>query len=108
MRVRYHRIRRKVVRTADGRRVGRVNDVVAEAEGDELFVTTLLVGPGGLVRRLGFKGRWVLEELRPARIPWRLVAEIDDEIRLLVDHDELRAQLAGEQEVEPRRRERTA
>lgn len=111
MRVRYHWIRGKEVRTKDRRRVGRVADLVAEAQGDALYVTTLLVGAGGVIRRMSFKRRRLLTAVRARRIPWRLVAEIGDEVHLLVDYDELQAVLAREEDTETgraaERRERT-
>lgn len=96
MRLRYHWLRGKNVRTRDGRRVGRITDLVAEARGESLCVTTLLVGSGGFLRRLTFTDRPFLKEVQAKRIPWRLVAEIGAEVSLLVDHDELRAVLADQ------------
>ena len=44
MRIRYHDLVGREVLTADGQPVGRVVDLVAEARGEALFVTGLLIG----------------------------------------------------------------
>jgi sporulation protein YlmC with PRC-barrel domain len=98
MRVRYHWIRGKRVRTVDGRCLGRVTDLVAEAKGDALCVTALLVGYGGFIRRIGFLHRRLLGRVRALEIPWRLVADLGDEIRLSVDRAELLTQCARKQD----------
>jgi sporulation protein YlmC with PRC-barrel domain len=57
-----HLMGRRVV-DADGRRVGRVVECLAEADGDDLRVVGLLVGPGAWAARfgsaVGYKGRFV-------------------------------------------------
>jgi sporulation protein YlmC with PRC-barrel domain len=43
---------------ADGKKIGRVQDLIAERRGDTLRVTTLVVGRGGMLDRFGWtKGR---------------------------------------------------
>lgn len=88
MRKRYYELVGMEVVTADGAKVGRVADLVAEAEGDALCVTTLLVGPTALLQRISFKHSRMLQRNPPIKIPWRLVAGIDKHIRLRVmSHD---------------------
>ena len=84
MQVRYNEIVGKRLVTADGKSVGRITDLLARAEGDALVVNALLVGPGGLMRRIGFKQ---LGNVRPApvqRIPWAWVERIADAVHLCV------------------------
>jgi len=67
----------RVVVDATGRRLGRVVDVVAELWGDELRVTTLLVGPRAWASRFGATGR---EEGR--RVRWEEIAALTPRIAL--------------------------
>lgn len=85
MRMTYHEIRRKRVRTSDGRYIGRVNDVVAKKRGDKLRVTGLVVGSAGILRRIGFRHGSILRRAAPRAVPWRLVDAIDRDIVLSVD-----------------------
>ena len=67
---------REVV-AADGTRLGRVYEVVAEREGDELRVAALRLGPGALLARLGPGGG------RGGRtVPWERVAALSPRITL--------------------------
>ncbi|HLH21760.1 MAG TPA: PRC-barrel domain-containing protein [Chloroflexota bacterium] len=75
----------KPVVTADGERIGRVADLAAEARGERLYVTALLVGPGSLLRRISFKRVAQLDPAAARQIPWELVARIGRDIRLRVD-----------------------
>jgi len=67
----------RVVVDAAGRRLGRVVDVVAEPWGDELRVTTLLVGPHAWTARFGATGR---EGGR--RVRWEEIAAFTPRIAL--------------------------
>jgi sporulation protein YlmC with PRC-barrel domain len=69
--VRLQELTGRVVVDAAGRRLGRVVDVVAEPWGDELRVTTLLVGPGAWAARFSSTGR---EGGR--RVPWQEIAAL--------------------------------
>lgn len=67
----------RAVHDADGHSLGRVYDVVAEAEGQELRVRALLVGPGTWLSRFGWtRGRTGVE------VPWDAIAELSPQIRL--------------------------
>lgn len=63
--------------TADGRRIGRVYDIVAEKQGDELAVTELLVGPSAWLERFG----WT-KSAHGRQIPWEAVASFEPRITL--------------------------
>ena len=85
MRLRYHEIIGKPVRTADGHGIGRIADLRAEPVDSELRVTGLLVGPAALLRRISFR-RGALFRLVPPRIvPWSVVTRIDDCVHLSLD-----------------------
>jgi sporulation protein YlmC with PRC-barrel domain len=75
--VRLQEVLGRVVVDAAGRHLGRVVDCVAEAQGDELRVTALLVGPGAWAARFGPKpgqgGR---------RVPWEDIAALAPHITL--------------------------
>ena len=91
MRLHYRDLIGKAVTTADGAHLGRVVDLVAEARGEALRVTALLVGPGALARRIAFSRDTLLRLAPPRRIPWSLVARIDERVRLAVGRDDLTA-----------------
>jgi sporulation protein YlmC with PRC-barrel domain len=76
MDVRYRHLVGAQVRQADGTRVGRVASLVAEARGDRLCITRLVVGPAGLLARIGIGGVGVRE------IAWADVATVDGTITL--------------------------
>jgi sporulation protein YlmC with PRC-barrel domain len=67
-----HLMGRRVVDAA-GRRVGRVVECLAEADGDDLRVVGLLVGPGAWAARfgsaVGYKGRFVKWEEIATLVP---------------------------------------
>lgn len=88
MQWRYHELRGKHVRSRDGHDLGSVTDLVAEPQDDALRVAALLVGRAGILRRVAFKDI-PLGARRPLRVPWRVVAGIDDEIHLTVDRGQL-------------------
>lgn len=91
MRGRYHDLIGKQVITADGRRLGRVIDLVAERQGEALSVTALLVGQTGLARRIGFKRILTVSLPPPRAIPWRLVARIAGAVHLRASAAEVEA-----------------
>jgi sporulation protein YlmC with PRC-barrel domain len=76
--LRLERLIGRVLTDAAGRTVGRVQDVVAEPDGDEYLVTHLVVGPNGRIARLLAFGHQipVLQAVglgrppRVRRIPW--------------------------------------
>jgi sporulation protein YlmC with PRC-barrel domain len=98
MQVRYYELVGKRVVTADGASVGRISDLLARAEGEELVVNALLVGPGGLLRRIGFKRAGHLPVAPARRIPWAWVARMADVVHLAVPATELGK--AGMQDTE--------
>ncbi len=78
---------RRVV-DVDGVRVGRIEEVLAEREGDELLVTEFHVGTYGLLERLSIFhiGTGLLRYLgghamsaKPHRIPWEKIDLSDPE-----------------------------
>ena len=62
----------KVVRDADGKKVGRIFEVMAEIQGDACVVTEWLLGTHALLARLGMTASRLLGLPRrePDRIPW--------------------------------------
>ena len=95
MRLHYRDLIGKAVTTADGENLGRVIGLVAEARGEALRVTALLVGPGALARRIAFSRDALLRLAPPRWIPWSLVARIDERVQLDVDRDDLTARREG-------------
>ena len=91
-------LNRKVV-DASGRKVGRIEEVLAHQEGDELLVTHYLVGSYALAQRFSIRhfGVGLLRFLgarahseKPHRIPWDKLDLADPERpRLLCRIDEL-------------------
>lgn len=90
MQLRYNQMIGKPVVSADGHSLGRVADLVAERIGDRVCVTALRVGPAALLRRITFR-RAISVPVMPLEIPWRLVARVDDAIRLGVDQERAEA-----------------
>lgn len=89
MRMRYHELIGKRVIAADGKEVGHVADLSAEACGDALCVTALLVGPTALLRRIGSRHLPLLRLLPPRRVPWSAVARVGQEIEITVESTEI-------------------
>jgi sporulation protein YlmC with PRC-barrel domain len=89
MRMRYYELVGKRVLASDGRKIGHVADLVAEAQGETLCVTALLVGPTALARRITFKRSRLFRELPPLRVPWQLVERIDEQVHLRVTFAEV-------------------
>lgn len=85
MQIRYYELVGKKVITAEGRSIGRLVDLVAEPDGDSLRVTTLLVGPAALARRIAFKRVPLFGVAPPRTIPWQLVARVAEHVHLTVD-----------------------
>lgn len=81
---RYQQLLGKRVIAADGESVGRVADLVAERRGEELQVTALLVGNASLLRRIAFRRLALFRVAPPRKVPWSLIAEITDVVRLRV------------------------
>lgn len=86
----------------DDRAAGCCDDVELSAsdDGDKLYATAILSGPGALAYRLGARrlGRWVRRVHRdiavsdlddPVRIPFNLVADLGPAIKLGIDVDEV-------------------
>ncbi len=67
----------RVVVDAAGRRLGRVVECIAEPWGDELRVTTLLVGPRSWATRFGATGR-----VEGRRVRWEEIAALAPRIAL--------------------------
>jgi len=55
------------VRDASGKRIGRIADIVARRDGDEMVVTEYLVGPHSWIHRFAIHGLG----LRLRRLAWR-------------------------------------
>ncbi len=86
----------------EGRPCGKVDDVELSPsdETGQLYVTAILAGPGVLASRFGRKafGSWmerVISGLAPSRqpdpvrIPFGLVTDINNQVRVAVDHEDL-------------------
>jgi len=78
---------RKVV-DRDGRKVGRIEEIVAQARGGDLVVTEYLVGTSGMAERLSIHhfGSWLTRVMGaytvsadPHRIPWNKMDLSDPE-----------------------------
>lgn len=82
MLIRYYELIGKPVHAADGTHLGRVADVLAEREGDALRVTTLMIGPASLVRRISFKQAAIFRIAPHRTVPWRDVARVENAIHL--------------------------
>lgn len=78
MHLRYAQLLGKRVRAVDGADLGRVRDLVAEQDGEQLRVTQMLVGPAQVLRRMG------LGQVPRNAIPWKAVERIDDAIHLRI------------------------
>ena len=62
---------------ADGARVGRIHDLLAERRGESLCVTTIAVGDLALVQRIAFRLRRDGPERHRHEIPWSWVERVD-------------------------------
>jgi hypothetical protein len=88
--------------TNEGRSGGCVDDLelTADDEGNDLYITAILSGPGALAYRLGARrlGRWLrsahhnvssTDTPDPTRIPFNIVTDISSNISLGCSHDEV-------------------
>jgi hypothetical protein len=88
--------------TNDDRLAGCIDDLelTPSDDGDQLYVTAIVSGPGGLAYRLGALrlGRWLRRVHAsvaapprddPSRIPFNLVADIGAHVKLGCAHDEV-------------------
>ena len=60
------------VHDAEGKVVGRIEEVRAEMQGDDLVVTEYLCGPAAILTRLGIRAMRLigLRQWEPTRIAW--------------------------------------
>lgn len=87
------------IQDAAGRKIGRIEEVVAEQQGTELVVVEVHVGPGALVERLidlatlvPYSGALQRQLRRIRRIPWhQLDLTEPDRPRAMVRQEELEA-----------------
>lgn len=91
MRLRYRELINRPVIATDGKNIGRLVDLTAGRHEDGLYIEGLLVGPGALIRRIGFQRGGIFRGVPSWYIPWSLVARIDERIYLRVSSDELQA-----------------
>lgn len=83
MRLRYSQLIGMKVIGADGARIGRIHDLLAEPRGESLCVATLLVGERALMQRISFRMRRRLRALQPHSIPWTQVDRIEGRVMRL-------------------------
>jgi sporulation protein YlmC with PRC-barrel domain len=70
----FERLLDREVRDADGRKIGRIHEAVAERRGGEWVVTEFHLGTGALLESLaGFLGR----RMKVIRVPWDRL-DLDD------------------------------
>jgi sporulation protein YlmC with PRC-barrel domain len=73
-----------VVRTEGGEKLGRVHDLRAHAAGDGGWILMgLVVGPAGLLARLGAGGEEAVR--RGNVIPWEAITSLDDGLVVVRD-----------------------
>jgi sporulation protein YlmC with PRC-barrel domain len=73
MQLLWHELVGSTVVDADGRSLGRLTDLVAEPDGDDLQIAALIVGRRGLVRRVA-RPPWLHGDAD--EIPWSRVGDI--------------------------------
>lgn len=101
MRLRYWELIDRPVIAADGKNIGRLIDLVAGRQGDGLYIEALLVGPTALARRIGFPPSRLFRPAPSQRIPWSLVARVDDSIQLRVSSADLPTSGTGDSAAAP-------
>ena len=75
--VRFQELVGRDVCSSDGKRLGRVYDIVADKHGEELCVSALLVGPSVWLERFGWTKR-----AHGRAIPWEGIASLEPRITL--------------------------
>ena len=75
--IRAQRLMGRKVYAGSGRKLGRVFDMIAERDGDELTVRALLVGSGSWLERFGWK-----EESSGKEVNWDEIESLSPVIRL--------------------------
>lgn len=102
MRLRYSELVGMKVIGADGARIGRIHDLLAEPRGESLRVTTLLVGERALMQRISFQAYSHLRALQPRGVPWTQVDRIEGRVvRLRVTRAEFLAHGAAPPATRP-------
>ena len=89
----------RVVRTAAGRPVGRIDDVRVEPDGDDYVVTAVILGELGLRARLydmaaqlpTFRALGVPARYRTRAIPWQWLDLSDPEHPRFLEAEEMRS-----------------
>jgi sporulation protein YlmC with PRC-barrel domain len=76
-------IGRKVV-DANGKPAGRIEEIIAERDGDELVVTEYHLSAYGFLERLGIRTLLRLAVPKPERVPWERMDLSDPEKPRLV------------------------
>jgi sporulation protein YlmC with PRC-barrel domain len=84
----------KPVRTADGKRVGRIHDFGARWDGETILVTHLRVGASAWIERLRPPGalRWLFQLTPGMDLPWEAIDAVDREVRLKPGWDRARCE----------------
>lgn len=91
MRVYFYDLLGKRVVTADGKRLGRIADLIAERRGDALCITGMRLGTQALVRRVASESVTVAYVPGGRGVPWALVASVGREVRLTITQREAHA-----------------
>lgn len=92
MRLRYWELVGKKIISADGKEVGRIADLLAQRQGNELRVVAMRVGSGAFIQRIGFK-KMRGKETPALEIPWEQIARLEKHIYLNVKNEDLHAPL---------------
>jgi sporulation protein YlmC with PRC-barrel domain len=83
VKLRYRELVGRKVLTSDGKQIGRVVDLRAEAKGESLCITGMLVGAHATLRRLGLGETGLFPRLRTTLVPWDLVERVDERDRVI-------------------------
>jgi hypothetical protein len=87
-RIRLDLLAGRLVRDADGRKIGRIHDVRAEQRGDDLLIVEYLIGAAALLERYGVSLLMLIGVRawgEPRRIPWDQLDISDPERPRLID-----------------------